>query len=225
MADSCPVCSAVAPPGRASAVSAGRDRLDLGPAVFCSRGLAPCFCVATRISSCRPCAPALRGQRGATPSAPGRIGEVRRACGDNEGACVRGHQTSRGIKAGPRIGPAPTGREYPRARKSRAVRSISDGMQRPTTRRASQLAMRRDHAVDGVAPCFCLAAGIRGVDLSGFWIRRRAAVAARVPPRRQSRSRAGLSDRRTGSRLGSEARRPADWTTRLHGVRASRWRS
>jgi hypothetical protein len=40
----------------------------------------------------------------------------------------------------------------------------------------------------GSRPAVGLAAGIRRVDLSGFWIRRRAAVTARVPPRRRSGS-------------------------------------
>jgi hypothetical protein len=112
----------------------------------------------------------------------------RRASGDKEGACVRGHRTSRGIKAGPRIGPAPTGREYPRARKSRAVRSISDGMQRLTTRRASQLARTREHARTGACPSFCLDVCFWRAYPSGLWIRREAAVAAKVSRRQRSRS-------------------------------------
>jgi hypothetical protein len=55
----------------------------------------------------------------------------------------RGQQTSRGMKAGPRIGPALTGCAHPRTRKSRDVRQISDGIRRPVTRRASQLARTR----------------------------------------------------------------------------------
>ena len=51
----------------------------------------------------------------------------RREIGDKEGACVGGQRTSRRIKAGPRIGPAPTGCAYPRTRKGRDVRPISDG--------------------------------------------------------------------------------------------------
>ena len=60
--------------------------------------------------------------------------------GDEEGAGVRGQHTSRGIKAGPRMGLAPVGCAYPRTRKSRDVSPVSDGIRRLTTRRASQLA-------------------------------------------------------------------------------------
>ena len=35
----------------------------------------------------------------------------------------------------------------------------------------------------GGCPCFCLTAGIPGDNLGRFWIRRRAAVTTRVPPR------------------------------------------
>ena len=64
----------------------------------------------------------------------------RRAIGDKEGARVRGQLTSRGIKAGPQIDSAPARCAYPRTQKSRDVRSLGDGDERPTTRRASQLA-------------------------------------------------------------------------------------
>ena len=60
--------------------------------------------------------------------------------GDKEGARVRGQLTSRGIKAGPQIDSAPARCAYPRTQKSRDVRSLGDGDERPTTRRASQLA-------------------------------------------------------------------------------------
>jgi hypothetical protein len=62
-----------------------------------------------------------------------------RTFGDKEGAGVRGQHTSRRIKAGPRMGPAPIGWAYPRTRKSRDVSPVSDGIRRPATRRASQL--------------------------------------------------------------------------------------
>ena len=62
------------------------------------------------------------------------------ASGDKQGACVCGQHTCHGIKAGRRIGFAPTGCAYPRTRKSRDVSPISDGIRRPTTRRASQVA-------------------------------------------------------------------------------------
>jgi hypothetical protein len=57
----------------------------------------------------------------------------RRATGDEEGAGVRGQHTSRGIKAGPLMGPAPIGCAYSRTRKSRDVSPVSDGIRRPTT--------------------------------------------------------------------------------------------
>ena len=58
--------------------------------------------------------------------------------GDKEGARVRGQQTSRRIRAGPRMGPVRTGCAYSQMRKSRGVGPISDRNRRPTTRSASQ---------------------------------------------------------------------------------------
>jgi hypothetical protein len=60
-----------------------------------------------------------------------------------QGARVRGQQMSRGIKAGQRIGPAPRSCTYPRTRKSRDARPISDGIGRPTARRARSWRIRR----------------------------------------------------------------------------------
>ncbi len=119
--------------------------------------------------------------------------------GDKEGACSRGHRTSRGIKARPRIGPAPTGREYPRARKSRAVRSISD----------------RHATPDDAAS---LAAG-ESQDAT----RRERAGPASVIPRVRCRARAG--DRNRGKALARRQRstrsrrRQGDRATRRDGTR------
>lgn len=66
----------------------------------------------------------------------------------------------------------------------------------PTTDGAAGLATGEEEGrpVIGSAPCSCLAAGIRRGNPGGFRIRRRGAVPARVPPRRQGGSRAGRPD-------------------------------
>ncbi len=80
------------------------------------------------------------------------------AAGEERGAAVRGRKTFRGIKAGPRIAPVPTGCAYPRTRKSRGVRPITDGIGRRTTPR--QMSRSEADVVDGTETCFVLAAGI-----------------------------------------------------------------
>ena len=66
-------------------------------------------------------------------------------------------------------------------------------------------------------PCFCLTAGIPGGNLGGFWIRRRAAVTARVPPRRQWRSGAGCPDSDRRGLIGGDCEHG------MRGHRSRRW--
>ena len=89
-----------------------------------------------------PAGPSRRSGRVDSAYAAGRSCTCRAgpAFGDKEGARVRGHETSRGIKARPRIGRPPTGCPCPQARESGSVGLIDRGTGRPTRRRAPQVA-------------------------------------------------------------------------------------
>jgi hypothetical protein len=92
------------------------------------------------------------------PDADGHRQTPRSASGGKEGGGVRGYETFRGIKAGPRIAPAPTVARI-RGAEKRGVRPISAGIGRRTVAaRAPQVTVistLRVHAVP--RPAFELA--------------------------------------------------------------------